>query len=103
MKASKGFTLIELMVVVAIIAILAVGSIAIYNNTQEKSRDAVRISDMASVSGALERYKVDNAQYVDTTAAGDASTDLSALTTNYIRVTPSDPGSATISAKTFEK
>ena len=42
----KGFTLAELLIVVAIIAVLVAISIPIFNSQLEKSRDAVTISNV---------------------------------------------------------
>ncbi len=62
-KKSKGFTLIELSVVIAIITILA--SISIPNVTRylQKSRDAKRISDIQVLSLAIESFYDDNGHY----------------------------------------
>ena len=45
-KNKKGFTLAELLIVVAIIAVLVAISIPIFNSQLEKSRDAVSVSNM---------------------------------------------------------
>lgn len=50
----RGFTLIELMVVVAIIAVLSVIGITIFTNAQRNSRDARRRADIKAISQALE-------------------------------------------------
>lgn len=42
----KGFTLAELLIVVAIIAVLVAISIPIFNSQLEKSRDAVSVANM---------------------------------------------------------
>lgn len=60
----RGFTLIELMIVVAIVAILA--SIA-YPNYAEYVRKAKRLeaqSDLLDLSKKLQRYKVSNFRYL---------------------------------------
>ncbi len=49
----QGFTLIELMVVIAIIAILAVVGMAIYSVVNARARDAIRLSDFANISQAI--------------------------------------------------
>jgi prepilin-type N-terminal cleavage/methylation domain-containing protein len=57
----RGFTLIELLVVIAIIAILAVVVVLTLNPAQllAQSRDANRVSDMATLSSALNLYTTD--------------------------------------------
>lgn len=49
-----GFTLVELLVVVSIIAILSVVGIAVFGNVQSRARDARRTADLDSISKALE-------------------------------------------------
>lgn len=53
--SSTGFTLLELLIVIAIIAILSVALILVINpaETLRKSRDAQRISDLSTVKTAL--------------------------------------------------
>lgn len=58
--SSRGFTLVELMVVVAIIAILAVVGITVYSNVQKSARDARRQADIGAITSALENKKVAN-------------------------------------------
>lgn len=56
--AQKGFTLLELLIVIGIIAILSVTLILVLNpgETLKKSRDVQRISDMATLKTALGLY-----------------------------------------------
>ena len=53
---SKGFTLIELMVVIAIIAILTAIITANFTTAKSKSRDAKRMSDLGQIQLALAGY-----------------------------------------------
>lgn len=53
-KSSLGFTLIELMVVIALIAILSVIGVSVYSNTQKQARDAARRTDIDSLAKSIE-------------------------------------------------
>lgn len=53
----KGFTLVELLVAVAIIAILATIGLTIFSTSQRDARDARRRADINSIAGALEVNK----------------------------------------------
>ena len=48
-RKQSGFTLIELMVVMAIIAILATAGLSAYTGYIKKARDATRIADVAAI------------------------------------------------------
>lgn len=53
-QSSLGFTLIELMVVVAIIAILALVSLGIFNGAQDNARDARRLAEVNALAKNIE-------------------------------------------------
>ena len=65
MKNNQGFTLIELIIVIAIIAVLATTIISVINPVeyQKVSRDTVRLSNLNSISQALELYFAENKSY----------------------------------------
>lgn len=54
---SEGFTLIELMVVVTILAILAVVGFAVFTNAQAIARDGIRRQEIASLAKSIETSK----------------------------------------------
>lgn len=56
MKIIKGFTLLELLVVIGLITILMSFGMASYSTAQKKARDSRRVSDMKSIQNALEQY-----------------------------------------------
>jgi type II secretion system protein G len=59
----SGFTLIEMLVVVAIIGILATILAANFNEARQNSRDKVRMSELKELQLALEMYKAQNGRY----------------------------------------
>lgn len=56
MKRLKGFTLIEMLVVISLIGILVVMAVASFTSTQKQARDTVRKSDLKQYQNALEAY-----------------------------------------------
>lgn len=56
MKISKGFTLVELVIVIAIIGILAGIAIPMYQDAQSKARGARIVADMATIQSAYTIY-----------------------------------------------
>lgn len=86
----KGFTLLELLVVISIIGILLVLGVVAYSTAQNKGRDAKRRSDMKTISSALEQYYADNnSSYPVSTSCGNMGTDLGS---DYLPGgVPSDP------------
>ena len=65
MKENKGFTLVELLVVVAITNILATGIlVGLHPNVKfRKQRDTIRKVDLRQIADALEAYYVNNGEY----------------------------------------
>lgn len=70
MKRNRGFTLIELMFIIAIIVILTSIIIASVMRARMDSRDAGRINDMKQVQLALEEYYEKNRRYPSGDGAG---------------------------------
>lgn len=63
MKNTYGFTLIELMVVMAIMAILTGIGIGSFISTQKKGHDNTRKANLRAITTALEFYYNDNGRY----------------------------------------
>ena len=67
-KVQNGLTLVELMIVVAIIGVLASIATPAYEDYTEKARIANAVSDIASISIKAEAYWNDARRYPDTLA-----------------------------------
>ncbi len=65
-KAQRGFTLIELMVVVVILAVLAVVVVPNLMDRPDEARIVKAKQDINAVSSALQLYKLDNYNYPTT-------------------------------------
>jgi len=68
MKDQKGFTLIELMIVIAIIGILAAIAIPQFSAYRKRSYNAAAQADLRNSATAQEAYFVDNQVYSDAIA-----------------------------------
>lgn len=92
MNIKKGFTLIEILVVVTIIMLLTATAAVSYTAFLKQSRDAKRKADLGQISAAVEMYRSNNDAY----PVGDWSS-LSVLTsgTIYIQSLPTDPKNST--------
>lgn len=96
----SGFSLMELLITVSIIAILIAIGIASYATINKQSRDTKRKSDLEQIRAALEMYRADNGYYpaagsgswVIASLATDATVGLTPyLVTTYASVVPTDP------------
>jgi prepilin-type N-terminal cleavage/methylation domain-containing protein len=66
MKNKFGFTIVEVLVVIGIIAILTVIIFPAISNIRAKNRDAEKVSDIAAIQLALSLYYNQNAGYPNT-------------------------------------
>ena len=90
-RRNAGFTLVEIMIVVAIIALLAAIAIPNFVKARASSQRAACIANLKQINGAkatwaLEQKKTNSDTPVDTDLYGS---------TQYIRVAPSCPGAGT--------
>ena len=100
LQRCAGFTLMELIVSVSILAILAGTLVPVVSDKLTATRDARRISDLKTIVDAVEGYMADNGKLPepdpekgyggwDTTLDGSFLTVL--LTQGYLREPPKDP------------
>ncbi|MCG8687200.1 MAG: prepilin-type N-terminal cleavage/methylation domain-containing protein [Desulfobacterales bacterium] len=76
-KSIKGFSLIELMIVVAIIGILSAIAIPNFINYQLKSKTAEAKTNLGTIKTVQEAYKAENSSYVVCTASPNATPNTS--------------------------
>lgn len=102
-KNLRAFTLIELLIVVAIIGILAVALVPRITGSTMTARDAARKADLQQISTALEMYYNSNGSYPGTpsTAQCVSSTTLGTTLASYISSVPTDPKSGGSSSQTI--
>jgi prepilin-type N-terminal cleavage/methylation domain-containing protein len=97
-RSSSGFTLVELIIVIGIIAILSGIIIANLTGSKAKSRDAQRISDLNQIQLALEQYFDRCGQYplvdgsnMPSTASTCSGAGVTVNINSYISKIPQDP------------
>ena len=79
----SGFTLVELLVVMAIIALLLSLAVPRYFGSVDRSKEAILKEDLYLMRDALQKYYADKGQYPDSLA------DL--VSQKYLRKIPADP------------
>ena len=92
---SKGFTLIELIVVIAIVGILATFIVTNVASNLKRARDAERTNSLKQIQTALELYYQDNGEYPDTGWVNSKDQEgvhwIPGLDEKYIKEMPVDP------------
>lgn len=97
----RGFSLVEMLVVIAIIGILSGLALSFTGALQKNTRDAQRSSDLSVIKSALQQYYADQGKYPNTLdfelANGSALTNCSGRvspcteTKTYLSRMPKDP------------
>ena len=93
LRGKGAFTLVELLLVIAILGILAAISAGQFVNAQRKARDAQRKTDLGSVQRALEMYFADYSAFpAEEDISGIWGGEFSDGETIYMKVLPVAPG-----------
>jgi len=91
LRNRKGFTLIELVVVIAILGILAVIAIPRFTGTQDRAKDRTHNANVRTIESAVSVYV---AEYGTDLSQMD---DISVLIDGYLKENPTDPRDNTTS------
>lgn len=92
----KGFTLLELLIVIAIIGILSALLMVNFVGIKQRARDGQRKSNLRQIQSALELYRADQGSYIDQLQSCGANLQ-SVSGTIYMRKIPCDPLDGTTS------
>lgn len=92
-RADEGFTLVELMIVVAIVGILTTISVPSYHTSLIKARETVLRQDLFTMREVLDQHRADQGKYPSSLGALVAA--------GYLRTVPKDP--FTNSADTWQE
>lgn len=72
-EGNRGFTIVELLIVVVIIAILASITLVTYSGIQNRSKDSQTDAAVSQLKKAIEMYRVDESVYPAACSGGDGS------------------------------
>ncbi|GHG43825.1 hypothetical protein GCM10012320_08150 [Sinomonas cellulolyticus] len=108
LKKQRGFTIVELLIVIVVIAILAAIVIVAYNGIQQRARDSSRLQAVDAITKSLELYYLDNGKYPTSsgstqinagwsTSADSSWANLAAQLKPYMSTLPIDPANNSVS------
>ena len=69
-RRTNGFTIVEMAVVIIVIGILAAITAVAYGSVQERARDAQRVSDLAQLKQAMDRWVMTESKLPHESGAG---------------------------------
>lgn len=92
MKSNKGFTMIELIVVIALMGILATIGFSAYSTSMQAGRDNRRKLDLKNIASALQMYYADHGIYPKpVSSAYDTIQNIMPTISPYMKQVPDDP------------
>lgn len=95
LQKNAGFTIVELLIVIVVIAILAAISIVAYTGIQNRAHDSALQSDANVIRKVIKMYYADNGSYPICSAGSGHSCTLASLASElvptYVSGLPDDP------------
>lgn len=96
-RQSRGFTLIELMIVIAVVGVLLAIALPSYEDSTRKSRRSEAVTALTQLQQAQERHRASNIAYAATFAALSAS--APSVTPHYnLTIDAAGPGGYQVTA-----
>lgn len=87
-KDQRGFTLVELMVVVVIIGILVAIAVPVYNSTQEKAKVTADKANIRIIEGAIQIYFLENLDKETNFLDGTVNEEHALIKEDYLKDAP---------------
>ncbi len=95
-KTMRGFTIVELLIVIIVIAILATITLVTYTGIQQRARDSARLTVLRTLVNGLEMHYVRYGYYPDACNSLNTGCEVSNLSSSlapeFISKIPQDPG-----------
>src|ERR1700751_2705407 len=82
-KNSRGFTLIEMMIVISLILVLISIALPVYNRSIVRAKESVLKQDLFTLRQVIDQYTIDKKK------APQSLDDI--MTAGYLKVVPKDP------------
>jgi len=87
----KGFTLLELLIAIAIIALLTTVAVIFLGEARAKAQDTKRLSDLTLIKSAIDKYKNNKATFPDTSSWTSFASSLSTYLPSFPESTSGVP------------
>lgn len=97
-KSGSGFTIVELLIVVVVIAILAAITIVSYNGISQRAKNAQLLATVDGYTKALQLYKVQNGEFPVVNAGESGATNVACMgnPSDFLAESPFDAGSCAV-------